>query len=253
MSLEEMYLKQNDFVLYSTAKDENYVLRVVDAKPEEFKYFPEENISGFKPLNAFNAPAVSGVYDNYVVDSEELSLQEFTNISNMFEADNMGYDHTNVLMQVFMGIAPSWIRVFKYFPSRDKLGDYLFGDKVYWGGRQQKYNFGYVDGFRSKKNKPTYSSEFFVPPVSSFQFTFMNPSLVPSHIELALYINQMIVEPVSDVQLAHKILNRIVPAKRAKTGQFPNGFTPTHSLFGVSPVPLDATQNDLQNAGYGGA
>lgn len=250
MSVNEKYLKQNDFVLFNTDDTDYYVLRVVDAEPIVIDYFPQVNITNFLPLNAYLAPAVANTYNNYVVDSEELAMQEFTNITNIFDADTMNIDGTNIMLQTFMGIASSPIRVFRYYPSQDAIGNYLDGNKVHWGGRQRKYDIGYVDGFMSPKNDPTYEGEFFFPPTASMLFTFMNPSSIPQTPEIKFYVNQMIMQPVSDANLAKKILDRVVPARRARAGAFNTGFKPQTKIFGVDPITLDATTSDLTGAGY---
>ncbi len=250
MSVNDMYLKANDFVLLSTSPEEYYILRVTNAEPIVINYFPQTNISGFLPMNAFLGGAVSGVFNNYVVDREELAMQEFTNLTNFLDTDNINMSGTNTLLQLFMGIAPSPLRIFRYYPSNDPINNYLTGDKIHWGGRQKKYDIGYVDGFMSPKNEPTYESEFYLPPTSSILFTLMNPSSIPIYPEIKFYINQMTVAPVNDVGLAVKILDRIVPARRASAGAFETGFTPNEKIFGIEPVPLTATASDLKGAGY---
>lgn len=250
MSVNENYLKANDFILLSTAPEQYYVLRVTDAEPIVIDYFPQTQISGFLPMNAFTGSAVSGQYNSYIVDREELAMQEFTNITNFLDSDTVNMVNTNYLLQIFMGIAPSPLRVFRYYPSNDAFGNYLAGNQIHWGGRQKKYDIGYVDGFMSPKNDPTYEGEFFMPPTASMLFTFVNSCSIPIYPEIKFYINQMVVEPVHDTTLAVKILDRIVPARRASAGTFDNGFTPDEKIYGVDPVPLTATTTQLKGAGY---
>lgn len=250
MSVNEMYLKGNDFILLSTSPKNYYVLRVTDAEPIVINYFPQVEINGFLPMNAFGGSAIAGQLNSYIVDKEELAMQEFTNITNFLDSNTVNLANTNFLLQIFMGIAPSPLRIFRYFPSNDAIGNFLDGNQLHWGGRQQKYNIGYVDGFASPKNNPTYEGEFFMPPTASMLFTFMNPASILIEPEIKFYINQMVVEPVHDVNLALKILDRIVPAKRATAGMFNEGFKPLEKMFNVSPVPLTATATDLKGAGY---
>lgn len=247
---DEMYLKANDFVLLSTQPNAYYILRVVDAEPIVINYEPQTEISGFLPLAPFGSPAVAGQYNNYIVDKEQLGMQQFTNVTNFLDSDTTNMVNTNTLLQIFMGIAPSYLRIFRYYPSNDPLGNFLQGNLIHWGGRQRKYDIGYVDGFMSPKNSPTYQGEFFMPPTASMLFTFVNSALVPIYPEIKFYINQMKVEPVSDITLAQKILNRLVPARRVRTGAFDSGFKPDEKIFGVNPVPLTATPSMLKEAGY---
>lgn len=246
---DEMYLKANDFVLLSTSPKDYYILRVTDAEPIVINYAPQTEITGFLPLAPFGSPAGNG-FNSYIIDKEQLAMREFTNLTNFLDADNTDMVGTSTLLQVFMGIAPSYLRIFRYYPSNNPLGDFLDGDLIHWGGRQQKYDIGYVDGFMSPKNDPTYQGEFFMPPTASMLFTLVNPALVPIYPEIKFYINQMAVEPVKDTMLAQKILNRLVPARRVRTGEFNKGFKPDEKIFGVNPVPLTATQADLKGAGY---
>lgn len=246
------YLKANDFVLISTSPKDWYILRVLDANPIVIDYSPQTDISGFLPMNVFTQNAESGVFNSYIVDREELAMQEFTNITNIFDADtmNMNRKDTDYLLQIYMGIAPSVLRVFRYYPSNKQFNQYLNGDLVHWGGRQQQYNIGYIDGFMSPRNKPTDEGEFYMLPTASMEFTFMNPSFVPIYPQLKFFINQMKVEPVSDLNLAEKILNRIVPARIVNAGNFNEGFRPALKIYGIEPVPLTASIQDLQEAGY---
>ncbi len=250
MSVDEQYLKENDFILLSTSPQNYYILRVLDAKPIVLDYYPQVQETGFLPLNAFGGAAVSGAFNNYILDKLQLGMQEYTNITNIFDADDMNFVGTNTLMQIFMGIAPSPLRIFRYYPSQDPLGEYLDGNQVIWGGRQQEYNLGYVDGFMSPVKEPTYSGEFFMLPVFSQLFALENPSSVPIYPFIKFYINQMVVEPVYDTTLAGKILDRIVPSRKVSVGEFNKGFKPNIKLFGINPVPLTASANDLKEAGY---
>jgi hypothetical protein len=253
MSVNELYLKPNDFVLFESSPDENFILRVLDAQPIVLGYHLQQQISNFAPLNIYLAPAGNGL-NSYIVDKIEFPMQEYTNVTNIFDSSVIKTEGTNIMLQVFMGIAPSPLRIFRYYPSLDAIGNLVDGTKVHWGGREAEYNLGYVDGFVSPKNDPTIDSEFFFPPVSSMLFTVVNPVAVPAVPSIKFYINQMVLEPVSSVALAQKILDRVVPAKRATAGAFNKGVSLTDSdgkLFGVSPVPLDATVQELQKAGYG--
>lgn len=250
MSVNEMYLKANDFVLLSTNPTSNYILRVTDAEPIVIDYFPQVEIANFLPMNAFGGGAEAGMLNNYVIDREQLSMQEFTNMTNFLDSDTVNLVKTNQLLQIYMGIAPSPLRIFRYYPSNDPIGNYLAGNQIHWGGRQQEYNIGYVDGFMSPKNDPTYEGEFYMLPTASMLFTFVNSASVPIYPEIKFYINQMVVEPVTDAQLAYKILNRIVPARRATAGVYNKGFTPSEKIYNISPVPLTATTTQLQGAGY---
>ena len=254
--MEEIkFLKANDFVLLNTNKNDYFVLRVIDARdPVTIDYYPQTEINGFLPLNAFGSPAVSGRFNSYVVDSEQFGMEDFVNINNIFDANTMGYDKENILLEIGVGISPSPLRLFRYFPSQTPLGNYLTGKQIHWGGRQQNYNIGYVDGFASPREHPTSAGLFYLPPFGTTLFTMMNPVSVPISPAFKFMINQMIVEPVADVQLAWKILNRIVPSKRAWITAFDSNDVGVEgeALYGVSAVSLNATTQDLERAGYGG-
>lgn len=242
------YLKANDNVLLSTAPDKWYALKVLDTSPIVLDYSPLTQISGFEPLNVFQGGAEDG-FNNYVVDKVELAMQEFTNITNIFDADNMKIVNQNYLLQIYMGISPSPLRIFRYYPSNDALNNYLKGNAVHWGGREKNYGIGYIDGFMSPKNEPSKEGEFYMLPTYSMEFTFMNPVFVPAYPDLRFYINQMKVEP-ADSSTAFNMLNRKIPARIVNTGAFPDGFEPREKIYGVDAVPLTASENDLKESGY---
>jgi hypothetical protein len=246
---ESLYVKPNQFVLLSTAPDEWYVLRAINSSPIVIDYAFQTQEQGFSPMNIFGGQAGNGL-NSYIVDKVELAMSEFTNVTNILSATDMAFENTNITLQIFLGISPSFLRVFRYYPSNDNFNEYLTGSKVHWGGRERQYDIGYIDGFQSPRDAPTSAGEIWMPPTSAMEFTLMNPALVFAYPQLKLYINQLVLEPVSSASLASKILDRIVPSKIAQAGAFPDGFTPTGQLYGVDAVPLTATEADLKKAGY---
>ncbi len=245
-------IEPNDFVLLSMTPHKWYVLRVTNAQPIEITYFPETEIVGFQALAPYGSPAQSP-YQSYFSDNIQFSMQEFTNVTNIFEPNVIGMENKNWLLQIQVGIAPSYVKLFKYYPSTTPLGYYLTNKKVHWGGREQNFYIDGISGFESPVDDISPNSEFFLPPQLAYTFALVNMGSIPASPQLKFRINQMVVEPVSSVSLASKILDRVVPAKIATIGIFDKGVEPDKKLYGVEPVSLDANTAELEKAGYGGA
>lgn len=245
-------IEPNDFVMLSMTPSDWYILRVTDAVPIDITYFPENEIVGFQALAPFGSPAQTP-YQSFFSDNIQFSMQEFTNITNIFEPNVVGMSGKDWLLQIQVGIAPSYVKLYKYYPSTTPLGNFLSNGKIHWGGREQNFQIDGISGFDSPVSDISKDSEFYLPPQLAYTFALVNMASVPASPQLKFRINQMVVEPVSSVSLASKILDRVVPSKIASIGAFNRGVKPDIKLYGVEPVTLDATTTDLQNAGYGGA
>lgn len=249
----EQMLKENQFIVLGFDTDTFLPLKVYKRQKVIMDYFPSQFTSNFYPLAPFGSPSTPGVTLSYYASKISLQLKQIANVTNIFNMNVSDYP-TNELLQVRMGIAPSPLRVFNYYPSNEPLGD--ISTNIAWSQTTGLLNFGYVDGFASPLNAPTEAGELlFIPKVEPV-FSFMNPTATVITPLLRFFINQLIVEPVNDPAMVKKIFDRLVPAKIVTLGTFSKGLTMPQQIFPtakghfVTPISLDATLQEITSAGF---
>lgn len=249
-------LKENQFVILGFQEDEFLPLKVYRRQKVIMDYFPTQFVNNFYPMVPFGGTAVSGSFSSYFVSKVALQLKQIANVTNLFNMRPPDYP-PNELLQVRIGVAPSPLRLFSYYPSNQPLDQ--ISDTISWSDTTGLLNFGYLDGFSSPLNEPTEQSEsFFLPNVEPV-FSFENPTSITVTPLLRLYINQLEVRPVNNADMVKKLFDRIVPSKIVSLGGFtkglkytPNSIFPTAAGHFTQPIPLDASLTDISNAGYRG-
>lgn len=248
----EQMLKENQFVVLNFGSDQFIPLKVYYRQTVAMDYFPTQFTNNFYSLVPFGGTAVAGKTSSYFVKAA-LQLKNVANITNIFNMVEPDYPLTE-LLQVRIGIAPSPLRIFSYYPS-DKALDNI-SDNMSWSTLSGLLNFGYLDGFNSPIDNPSEGSEhFFIPKIEPV-FGFLNPTAVQITPLLRFYMNQLTVYPVNDQNMVKKIFDRVVPSKIVSLGalqtglKIPQQIFPTRNGHYVKPLSLDASVQDIANAGY---
>lgn len=242
-----MLVQKNDFVLLEVEPDKYFALRVVDSKNITMQYVPSVEIEGFLPLAPFGSPAVSGVFNSYAISSVELEMQEYSGIKNLISDTALDIAKSRKIVEITFGIYPSPLRIFKYYPSNVKLDNLT--PTLGWGGNKSQYNFGYIDGYVSPYKHPNPDTSFYLLPQDSYQFAMENPTTNPITPMLNISFNILDMRPVDSI-LAYKMLNRIVPSKIISVGTFENGFKFTENNWGVYPLSLSSSEEQIKQGGY---
>lgn len=202
--IESKFLKSGYYIELELSDTTAAFFRVRRSLQFEHYYDVKTEISSWKPLAPITVSAPT--YNPYFMQFVKLPLPDFQNVTDMFALND-----TNEMLQVFMGIAPSPVRIYYNIPSQQPYAAYdndTAPDSTY-------FDFGYqFDGFDSPLHRPHPKSEFLDVRGININFTFGNPVTVSVNPEIYFYVNRMTVEPVTDESLAAEIVNGKIPHAR---------------------------------------
>lgn len=151
-------------------------------------------------------------------------------------------DETHIY-QTFWGITPSATRVFTAYPRETEINQLDVGLHL------PTYTiFGFLDGFESPIDSPSPRSMLFLPIGPKIAFAFYNPTNNKIKPLMRWIVNRLKVKVIRDADLIMKILERRREATLATIGGI-NGWTPGEAKYkdwwGVQPIPLDATRDEV--------
>lgn len=170
------------------------------------------------------------------VDSSRLTLSTF-NLDNVLRVTDC-----NHVYQVFMGIKPSAIRQYLYYPfEKSRRG--LDIKPIF-----SKSPYGYVDGFESPYNYPSEQTEIWIPKGVDVGFAWHNPLNSAEQIDINLLILKYLVKVVRDADTVDNILKGRTPARIATVGGLDDMEYDARNVFNAELVPLDSEREKIESA-----
>jgi len=154
------------------------------------------------------------------------------------------------LYQVFVGIAPSYVRVFLNLPAATAQKNL---DVMVWGPAYAAA--GFIDGFLSPLLYPAPESEFMVPYNIDPQIGYANVLFEPVRPLLWFYINKLKIGVITDVELVLEMLDKrgrgaVAPIK--VVGGLTRFTYPYREVFQIDPIPIGATREQVMRILRGG-
>lgn len=170
------------------------------------------------------------------IDSSRLTLNTF-NLDNILKVTDC-----NHVYQVFMGIKPSAIRQYLYYPfEKSRRG--LDVKSIF-----TKSPYGYIDGFESPYNYPSEQTEVWIPKDVDVGFAWHNPLNSAEQIDLNLFIIRYLVKVVRDSDVVQGIVAGKTPIRVATLGGL-DGFTyNTRDIFNADLIPFGASSDQINSA-----
>ncbi len=214
---------------------------------------------GYIPLRVVQRDMVFYMYDplvegqinepvppgNGVNGIDDLGFVPPQRISSQYESgkpfDMFANTKKDMLYQIFWGIAPSAVRVFRNQPATTGQNNLI---EYRWSNNYMA--FGYVDGFESPIDNPSPNTEIILPPEMDFALGYANPLPYPVNPLLRFVINILKVEVIYDVDLISKMLDGKVPASFKTVGGLSNVEYQADRIYGIKPIPLGSPPNVIQ-------
>ncbi len=212
--IRDYILKENQYLVISTGPKTYYGFKVIRKQSLILTYnFATETTNNTGPMSPYTGPdpvpptsSTSG-YQSYYVELNKLPLAKIQNISDVFKIED-----TNQIYQVFMGIAPSYLRVGLRLNT---VSTTTIGQSIALS--QSFLDLFNIDGYTSPFNEPSPESEFYVLKPLTVGLTLVNPVTVPINPRLQFFINRLMVEPIPQ-NLHAAILSNSMPAKKVSIG-----------------------------------
>ena len=151
------------------------------------------------------------------------------------------------LYQLFMGIAPSPMRIFMQFPAT--VGQKNL-DLDSWAS--SKLEFGWFDGFDSPLLRPSPTGKLVIPPQIDIAWGYGNPTPEAVDPLLLFVLNRVQVAIVQDANLVEKMLDGRVKCAIETIGGLTQYTYPVDQIYGIDPLPLGADLTTI-TASIGGA
>jgi len=149
----------------------------------------------------------------------------------------------SMLYQVFVGVAPSYVRVFLALPSASAQKNL---DVVAWS--QAYAAAGWFDGFVSPLLNPDPSTEFIVPYGLDPALGYANVLFERVRPLLMFYVNKVQFGVVADIDLVMEMLDRRGRGVRTfmkNVGGFTAFTYPFKEVFKITPISIGATREDV--------
>lgn len=169
-------------------------------------------------------------------DSSRLTLATF-NLDNVLRVTDC-----NHVYQVFMGIKPSAIRQYLYYPF-EKSRRNLDVKSIF-----TKSPYGYIDGFESPYDFPSEQSELWIPKDVDVGFAWHNPLNSAEQIDIKLFIVRYLIKVVRDADIVENILKGKLPIRVATLGGIDSFTYDSRNVFNADLIPFDAPRDKIEAA-----
>lgn len=157
----------------------------------------------------------------------------------------LGTSNLGELLQIFIGISPKMLRLYRQVPMGVNVGSLPSIPNAWSSAYNQA---GWIDGRESPFNAPSPRSEMIIPPMLDVAFAMANPTPEPMNPLFLLVINRVSAGVIGDVDLIEKMLARRVYVKYYNVGGLSQYQYDVKSYFGITPLQLNATRQDIENA-----
>ena len=169
-------------------------------------------------------------------DSSRLTLSTF-NLDNVLRVTDC-----NHVYQVFMGIKPSAIRQYLYYPF-EKSRRNLDVKSIF-----TKSPYGYIDGFESPYNYPSEQTELWIPKDVDVGFAWHNPLNSAEQIDINLFIVRYLIKVMRDADIVEGILKGKTPARVATLGGIDSFTYDSRNIFNADLIQFDASREQIEAA-----
>jgi len=206
--IRDLILKEGHYLVVSPAKDVYYGFKVVRKQELILNYnLATETTNNAGPMIPYGWTSIPTGYQNYYVEINKLPLAKIQNVTDMFKIEN-----DNEIWQVFMGIAPSYLKIGLRINTASATA---ISNSI--APSQSFLDLFAVDGFTSPFDEPASESEFFAMKPLTIGLTLMNPVTIPINPRLQFFINRIIVDPIPP-NVQNAIMSGSVPAKKVSIG-----------------------------------
>lgn len=231
--IEDKLLKNNYLLMLGFPK--GYIpLRVVQRDMVFYMYDPIQEGQISEPVPA--GAGVNGISDlGYVSPSRMASQIMSGKPFNIFENKDSNY-----IYQLFWGVAPSGIRIFRNQPANTGQNNLI---EYQWS--QSYMAFGYIDGFESPIDAPSPSSEIIIPPDMDFALGYANPLPYPVSPIFKFVANILKIEVIKEAELVAKMLEGKVPVSIKTVGGLSDYTYNPSTYYNITPIPLGTPQSRL--------
>ncbi len=231
--IEHLFLKENYLLaLNFPGVQEGGILplRVLAKETIQYKY------QAVSITNEGDRSTTGTVAADTQVDPSRLTLSTF-NLDNILKITDC-----NHVYQVFMGIKPSAIRQYLYYPL-EKSRRNLDIKSIF-----TKSPYGYVDGFESPYDSPSPQTEVWIPKGVDVGFSWHNPLNSAAQIDLNLFIVRYLVKVIRDSDTVKGIVAGKTPARVATLGGIDSFTYDARSIFNAGLIPFDSTPEQIDAA-----
>lgn len=169
-------------------------------------------------------------------DASRLTLSSF-NLDNVLRVTDC-----NHVYQVFMGIKPSAIRQYLYYPL-EKSRRNLDVKSIF-----TKSPYGYIDGFESPYDYPSEQTEIWIPKDLDVGFSWHNPLNTSEQIDINLFIIRYLIKVVRDADTVEGILKGKTPARIATLGGIDSFTYDARSTYNADLLQFDSSRDEIEAA-----
>lgn len=242
--IEKRLLHARHLLLLETGNDTYVALRIVRQHLSFISYNFVKDAPSFLPLAPVGSTGTTGVTQSFFSPTNTLGITELS----LNDLLSIGSNRSNNLMQVFYGIAPSYVYTSINEPnSLDTLPSAgLTPSSTY------PYLYGH-SGFDSPYYRPSEHTEFFAIANVEVSFTLINTVSIPVSPKLLLVLNNCTVEPVHDYALIKKMVDGTTARAIATVGQVYSEVVWTAERYGgIRPFRASDVNSPekLKEAGY---
>ena len=231
--IEHLFLKENYLLaLNFPGVDEGGILplRILAREMVQYKY------QAVTETNEGARTTTGTIAADTQEDSSRLTLSTF-NLDNVLRVNNC-----NNVYQVFMGIKPSAIRQYLYYPF-EKSRRNLDVKSIF-----TKSPYGYIDGFESPYNYPSEQTEMWIPKDIDVGFAWHNPLSTAEQIDINLFIVRYLIKVVRDADTVESILKGKTPARVATLGGIDSFTYDARNIFNADLIPFDSSRDQIESA-----
>jgi hypothetical protein len=169
-------------------------------------------------------------------DSSRLTLATF-NLDNILRVTECSH-----VYQVFIGIKPSAIRQYLYYPF-EKSRRNLDVKSIF-----TKSPYGYIDGFESPYDFPSEQSELWIPKDVDVGFAWHNPLNSAEQIDINIFIVRYLIKVIRDADTVENILKGKLPIRVATLGGIDSFTYDSRNIFNADLIPFDAQREEIEAA-----
>lgn len=241
-------LQPRHLMLLETGNNKYVALRAVRTNLSFLNYNFVNDSASFLPLAPVKSTGTTKVTQNFFAQHVSVNI----NALSLTDALAIGGSRNNNLMQVFYGIAPSYIYVDLEYPASTLVNQgpqsSLSPSSTY------PYFYGH-SGFDSPYYEPSEFTEFFSISNIPVQFTLVNSVAIEQSPKMLFILNNITVEPVHDLALFKKMIEGTTPREIITLGQIYTEITWSPAMYAsASPVSaadvLSGNTAVLKEAGY---
>lgn len=229
-NIKHRFLKENFFLALNMPSEGIIPFRIEAMEMVEYRY------QAVSKTNEGSWATTGTIAADTVVDPSMLTMGEY-NIDNALKVTDC-----NHIYQVFIGIKPSAIKYYLYYPS-DTARKGLDIKPIF-----NKAPYGAIDGFTSPYNKPSEQSEIFIPKGIEVGFSWFNPLATAEQVDINVLIRKYLVSGLRDTDIVEGILKNKVPVRIASLGGITSLVYDPRNIFGMDAIPFNATREEIDAA-----